>query len=85
MMNWLEDGKLRMPAVQGIPLAEVAESHRRLESGQTIGKLVLLTPKELAASEGVEKELVSATDVPEGEKPADGDNDHVVPKAPSSS
>ncbi|MCB9754804.1 MAG: zinc-binding dehydrogenase [Myxococcales bacterium] len=37
----LADGSVRAPAVTCYPLARVAEAHRALESGQTVGKLVL--------------------------------------------
>ena len=37
------DGGLRMPAVATYPLEEVARAHADIESGATIGKLVLLT------------------------------------------
>jgi NADPH:quinone reductase-like Zn-dependent oxidoreductase len=40
---WLEAGKIQAPPVRSFPLAEVAESHRVLQSGQTTGKLVLQT------------------------------------------
>ncbi|MCA9687150.1 MAG: zinc-binding dehydrogenase, partial [Myxococcales bacterium] len=36
-------GDLKPPPVTSLPLEEVAEAHRRLESGQTVGKLILRT------------------------------------------
>ncbi|MEZ4379815.1 MAG: medium chain dehydrogenase/reductase family protein [Nannocystaceae bacterium] len=36
-------GELRSPAVTTYPMRAVAEAHRALESGQTVGKLVLVT------------------------------------------
>ena len=33
----------RLPTVSYYPLEEVARAHRDLESGRTVGKLVLLT------------------------------------------
>ncbi|XP_065188466.1 synaptic vesicle membrane protein VAT-1 homolog [Sycon ciliatum] len=44
ILSWLENKELRIPAIETVPLENVAEAHRRLESGQTIGKLVLVTP-----------------------------------------
>lgn len=45
-MVWLlerfANGELQPPPVTTFPLAAAAEAHRRIESGQTIGKLVLL-------------------------------------------
>ena len=41
ILHWLESGELQVPAVTSYPLEAVAEAHRALESGQTIGKLVL--------------------------------------------
>ena len=40
-IQWLEQGKLRPPTVTTYPFESVAEAHRDLESGQTVGKLVL--------------------------------------------
>jgi NADPH:quinone reductase-like Zn-dependent oxidoreductase len=37
------DGTLRMPAVETYPLGQVARAHADLESGRTVGKLVLVT------------------------------------------
>jgi len=42
ILEWLAAGALQPPAVTPYPLAAVAEAHRALESGQTIGKLVLI-------------------------------------------
>lgn len=41
LLRWLKDGKLKPPRVTVYPFARVAEAHRDLESGQTVGKLVL--------------------------------------------
>jgi NADPH:quinone reductase-like Zn-dependent oxidoreductase len=43
LMAWVEEGRLRIPRVQTFPLAQVAQAHRLLESGNTVGKLVLRT------------------------------------------
>jgi NADPH:quinone reductase-like Zn-dependent oxidoreductase len=43
ILQWLADGQLRLPAVRSYPFEAVAEAHRALESGQTTGKLVLVT------------------------------------------
>jgi synaptic vesicle membrane protein VAT-1 len=39
---WAADGTLPPPPTQTYPLARVADAHRDLESGQTVGKLVLV-------------------------------------------
>lgn len=39
--GWVDEGRLPAPRVQTFPLARVAEAHRALESGKTVGKLVL--------------------------------------------
>lgn len=41
ILNWFQEGKLKVPICKSYPLEEVKEAHRELESGQTIGKLVL--------------------------------------------
>jgi NADPH:quinone reductase-like Zn-dependent oxidoreductase len=41
LIEWLEDGKLVSPRVSVYPFKRVADAHRDLESGQTVGKLVL--------------------------------------------
>jgi synaptic vesicle membrane protein VAT-1 len=41
LIQWLEQGKLSPPSVHCYPLDRVADAHRALESGQTVGKLVL--------------------------------------------
>jgi NADPH:quinone reductase-like Zn-dependent oxidoreductase len=43
LLQWLQEGRIRPPAVKTYPLERVAAAHRDLESGQTVGKLVLLT------------------------------------------
>ena len=43
ILGWIETGKLRLPAISYYPLEAVADAHRDLESGRTVGKLVLLT------------------------------------------
>ena len=43
MLQWLERGRLVAPVVTTFPLKHVADAHRAIESGQTTGKLVLLT------------------------------------------
>lgn len=49
-MAWLlerfADGRLQPLPVETFPLREVAAAHRRIESGQTLGKLVLVPERE---------------------------------------
>ena len=42
LMKWYEEGKLVAPPVKSFPLDKVAEAHKELESGLTVGKLVLI-------------------------------------------
>lgn len=42
LLNWSVDGVIRIPAVKSFPLSEVGEAHKELESGKSIGKLVLI-------------------------------------------
>lgn len=42
---WAADGTLPPPPTKTYPLARAAEAHRDLESGETVGKLVLVPPR----------------------------------------
>ena len=41
LMRWVEEGKIKAPAVQAFPFENTADAHRALESGTTVGKLIL--------------------------------------------
>ena len=41
LLRWVEDGKIKAPALQFFPFEQVADAHRALESGTTVGKLIL--------------------------------------------
>jgi NADPH:quinone reductase-like Zn-dependent oxidoreductase len=41
LMQWVSEGKIRPVALQTFPFEKVADAHRALESGKTVGKLVL--------------------------------------------
>jgi NADPH:quinone reductase-like Zn-dependent oxidoreductase len=43
LLGWFASGELRPPPVSTYAMERVADAHRALESGQTTGKLVLLT------------------------------------------
>ena len=40
--GWLAEGRVRPPSVTEYPLEDVARAHRDIESGRTVGKLVLI-------------------------------------------
>ena len=40
---WVLDGRLRVPVAATFPLAEAAAAHARMEAGEHVGKIVLLT------------------------------------------
>ena len=42
LLEQLADGKLQAPTVTAYPLRQVAQAHAALESGNTVGKLVLV-------------------------------------------
>jgi synaptic vesicle membrane protein VAT-1 len=42
VMGWLAEGRIEAPPVTTYPFERVADAHRAIESGQTVGKLVLL-------------------------------------------
>ncbi|MEZ4459023.1 MAG: medium chain dehydrogenase/reductase family protein [bacterium] len=39
---WISSGQLKVPPVQTYPLSQVAKAHADIESGKTVGKLVLI-------------------------------------------
>lgn len=41
LIRWVEDGRIKAPALKAFPFEKVADAHRALESGSTVGKLVL--------------------------------------------
>jgi NADPH:quinone reductase-like Zn-dependent oxidoreductase len=41
LVKWVEEGKIKAPALQEFPFEKVADAHRALESGKTVGKLIL--------------------------------------------
>jgi NADPH:quinone reductase-like Zn-dependent oxidoreductase len=41
LLDWLHEGRIRPLPTKTYPLEAVAEAHRALESGTTVGKLVL--------------------------------------------
>jgi len=43
LIRWLEAGDIQPPGTTTYPFEDVAQAHRDIESGQTTGKLVLLT------------------------------------------
>ena len=42
LIHLFKEGKLHFPSISTYPLDKVAEAHKALESGQTVGKLVLI-------------------------------------------
>jgi NADPH:quinone reductase-like Zn-dependent oxidoreductase len=42
IMKWIAEGKLRPAPATAYPLEKVADAHRDIESGRTVGKLVLV-------------------------------------------
>ncbi|WPU66841.1 synaptic vesicle VAT-1 family membrane protein [Peredibacter starrii] len=42
LMKWFAEGKLRVPKVTTYALEKVGDAHRDLESGKTVGKLILI-------------------------------------------
>ncbi|NNL77440.1 MAG: zinc-binding dehydrogenase [Desulfobacterales bacterium] len=41
LLAWVEEGKIKAPVMQNYPFEKVADAHRALESGTTVGKLIL--------------------------------------------
>jgi synaptic vesicle membrane protein VAT-1 len=46
LLKWIEEGRIKPAVVTTFDLENVAQAHRALESGQTIGKLVLIPARE---------------------------------------
>ena len=44
LLGWVAEGQLVMPKVTEFPMADVRKAHAALESGTTVGKLVLIPP-----------------------------------------
>jgi len=42
MINWAAEGKLHPPKITTFPFEKVSDAHRSIESGSTVGKLVLV-------------------------------------------
>ena len=42
LLKWYREGKIKVSAVKAYPMDEVAQAHQDLESGKTVGKLVLI-------------------------------------------
>jgi len=42
LINWYKEGKIKAPTTKCYPLERVGDAHKELESGKTMGKLVLL-------------------------------------------
>ncbi len=49
LLEWAGEKRVKMPRITSYPFAKVAQAHRDLESGQTVGKLILLTPPSQAS------------------------------------
>ena len=43
LLKWVEDGKIKAPVLQAFDFENVAAAHQALESGTTVGKLILKT------------------------------------------
>jgi NADPH:quinone reductase-like Zn-dependent oxidoreductase len=44
LIKWVEEGKIKAPPLKSYPFENVADAHRALESGKTVGKLILKFP-----------------------------------------
>ncbi len=42
VLAWFQEGRLQLPPISSFPMSKVQEAHRALESGQTVGKIILL-------------------------------------------
>lgn len=65
LFAWIADGSLKVAKVTEFTLKDVAQAHRALESGSTVGKLVLLTEGDKPVEETV---IDGETEKPDEEK-----------------
>lgn len=42
MLRWIAEGKLKPPVTRTFPLAQAADAHKAIESGMSVGKLILI-------------------------------------------
>jgi len=42
LYSWLKEGKICLPAITTYPFEEATRAHKDLQSGMTVGKLVLV-------------------------------------------
>jgi synaptic vesicle membrane protein VAT-1 len=42
MLGWIAEGKIQPPIIRTFPLPQAAEAHKAIESGKTVGKLILV-------------------------------------------
>lgn len=45
--QWLTYGKIHCPRVTELPMKEIAEAHKLIQSGKSVGKIVMMTGKDL--------------------------------------
>ena len=62
LFSWVADGSLKVAKVTEFPMKDVAAAHRALESGSTVGKLVLLTEGDLAPKPEADQTKSTADD-----------------------
>ena len=43
MLRWIAEGRIQPPATRCFPLKDAAEAHKAIESGQSVGKLILVS------------------------------------------
>lgn len=55
ILHWVANDKLRVPTVANYALADVRHAHAALESGKTVGKLVLIPS--MAVADEVQKDV----------------------------
>lgn len=44
LMSWIESGQVKVSKVTQYKIDNVGDAHRDIQSGKTIGKLVMITP-----------------------------------------
>ncbi len=61
LLGWVQEGKIKVPPQTLFPLHQVSQAHKLIESGMSVGKLVLTTTEGAAGDEGRDRKRTGRT------------------------